>query len=305
MGLFSLKIKKSQIHCIRSALNHYENFVVIGPLTPLRYVPHIAALYAFSRYADDIADEISDTQEAAERLNEWQQQLQSALDGNPDHPIMHALRASVTRFDLPPALLFDLLSAFKQDLTTTRYETFDQVRDYTRRSADPVGRLMLRLYGSDDSELDELSDNICTGLQLANFCQDVGEDAARGRIYIPLDECEKFDVDPVEILELKSSPSLERLLHYQNIRAHKFLLNGLPLTERLQGRLKVSIRLFALGGMQILENLRAEPLTALYQRITLSSRQKRSALISALRPLKQYSRYISTSPAGSYSKDTP
>ena len=287
MGFLSLKLRKAQLQCIRTALSHYENFFVIGPLTPLRYVPHIAALYAFSRYADDLADEVSDVREAEERLNDWQNERRRALDGDPFHPIMRALQNSVSQFNLPHQLLLNLLSAFKQDITTTRYDTFEQVRDYTCRSADPVGRLVLRIYGYDDPELDELSDNICTGLQLANFCQDVGEDAARGRIYIPLDECRKFDVDPIEILDRSPSQRLERLLLFQNIRAYRFLQRGFPLAERLKGRLKITIRLFALGGVQILENLRKDPLVALYNRETLGAKQKRRALLASFRKLKQ------------------
>jgi squalene synthase HpnC len=286
MGLSSLKLRLAQLHCTRIALSHYENFFIFGPLTPLRYVPHLAALYAFSRHSDDLADEIEDQFEAAERLNEWQNDLTTALDGAAPHKILRALQHTTTRYNLPPELLFNLLSAFKQDLSTSRYETFEQVRDYTRRSADPVGRLVLRLYGYDDPELDELSDNVCTGLQLANFCQDMGDDARRGRIYIPLDECTQFDVDPVEILDCTPSTRLERLLYFQNVRAHKFLKNGLPLAEKLKGRLKISIRLFMLGGLQILENVRQNPLAALHSRITLNHGQKLRTLITSLTPLK-------------------
>lgn len=286
MGLSSLRLRRAQLHCTRIALSHYENFFIFGPLTPLRYVPHLAALYAFSRHSDDLADEIEDQAEAAEQLNAWHDDLTKALEGTSPHKILRALQHTTKRYNLPPELLFDLLSAFKQDLSTSRYDSFEQVRDYTRRSADPVGRLVLRLYGYNDPELDALSDNICTGLQLANFCQDVGDDARRGRIYIPLSECKQFDVDPVEILDGMPSTRLERLLYFQNVRAHKFLLNGLPLAEKLKGRLKISIRLFILGGLQILENVRKNPLAALHYRITLSSRQKVRTLVASLKPVK-------------------
>lgn len=286
MSLSSFKLRRAQLHCIRTALSHYENFFVLGPLTPLRFVPHLAALYAFSRYADDLADESADSREAALQLAAWRQELQSGLDGHPQHRIIAALCSTVERFNLPPELLFDLLSAFEQDLTVTRFPTFDDIRDYTRRSADPVGRLVLRLYGYRDQELDALSDQICTGLQLANFCQDVRNDARRGRVYIPLDECRRFDVDPIEILDRVPSPRLERLLHFQIVRAYKFLLAGLPLAERLRGRLKMSVRLFGLGGLQILDDLRKDPLAVLYSRVRLNSRRKISALFSALKPFK-------------------
>jgi len=283
MGLIDLKLRSAQLHCIRKALSHYENFFVLGPLTPVRKLPHIAALYTFSRHSDDLADEIEDNAEASRQLEQWRESLKNSLDGQIDHKILRALKATVDRFDLPTDLLFDLLSAFKQDVTVNRFETFNDVRDYTRRSADPVGRLVLRLYGYDDPELDDLSDNICTGLQLANFCQDVGDDARRNRIYIPLDECKNFDVDPIEIMDCTSSARMERLLHYQNVRAYKYLRAGLPLAEKLKGRLKIAVRLFALGGLKVLENLRLDPQAALYRRVAVSSGQKLNMLASSFK----------------------
>jgi squalene synthase HpnC len=297
MGYPGLQLKLAQLHCIRIALAHYENFLVLSPATPFRYVPHIAALYAFSRHADDIADENIDNLEATKILDDWKNSLQNALNGVPENKIFHALIATVKRHNLPHHLLFDLLKAFKQDLTTTHYDTFESVRAYTRHSADPVGRLMLRIYGYDNPQLDALSDNICTGLQLANFLQDVGEDADRGRIYIPMDECNRFDVDPNEILNKTRSVKLEHLLHYQNIRAYRFIMQGLPLADHLKGRLQKSIRLFALGGLQILENLRKDPQEALYRRVTLNAKQKRKAVISSFRQFKQHRTPKTTSPS--------
>lgn len=289
MSFTSIKLRRAQIHCIRIALSHYENFFVLGPLTPLRLVPHIASLYAFARHADDLADQMAETQMALHKLDEWQQELQKGFEGHPNHPIIRSLSYTVERFNLPHQLLYDLLIAFKQDLSVTRFETFDAVRDYTRRSADPVGRLVLNLYGFLDPELYELSDGICTGLQLANFCQDIGEDAERGRLYIPLDECRKFGVDPVEILDRTPSQRLEGLLRFQIVRAYKFLLAGLPLAERLDGRMKMSVRLFTIGGLQILENLEKDPLAAIYRRKTLRSSHKLKALFASFKPIK--SRY--------------
>ncbi|MBU0519616.1 squalene/phytoene synthase family protein [bacterium] len=281
--MIDLKLRSAQLHCIKTALTHYENFFVLGPLTPIGKLPHVAALYAFSRHSDDLADEIVDETEAAAQLNQWQDSFQDSLNGQVDHKILRALKATIERHNLPTDLLIDLLSAFRQDLSVNRFDTFEDVRNYTRRSADPVGRLVLRLYGFDDPELDELSDHICTGLQLANFCQDIGDDAQRNRIYIPLDECKSFDVDPIEIMDCTPSARLERLLHYQNVRAYKYLTAGLPLAEKLKGRLKVTVRLFALGGLQVLENLRRDPQAALYRRVSVSSKQKLNMLVSSLK----------------------
>ena len=273
------------MRCTRLALGHYENFFVLGPLTPPRLVPHLAALYAFCRHSDDLADEpqedASDQATLLRRLDDWQEELRESLTGSSRHPILRSLAYTSAKFDLPHHLFFDLLSAFRQDLTVLRYETFADLRDYSRRSADPVGRLVLRLYGYDDPGLDALSDSICTGLQLANFCQDIASDADRGRLYIPLDECRMFEVDFVHILDRKSSPALEKLLHYQIVRAYKHLQAGSGLPSRLEGKLRSSVRLFIHGGFQILANLQRDPLAALRGRVKLGAKQKWATLWSA------------------------
>ena len=264
-------------------LRHYENFFVLGPLTPIRLIPHLAALYAFCRYSDDLADEIGDRSEAARRLSEWEEELRRSLDGEASHPITRALAKTVTQFQLPAEPLYDLLSAFRQDLSVTQFPTFEYLRNYTRRSADPVGRLILRLYGYNQPELDALSDSICTGLQLANFCQDICEDSHRGRIYIPLDECIQFDVDPDEILNLNPSANLEKLLRFQIVRAYKFLQAGDLLPEKVDGNLRISVRLFIAGGMRLLANVQKDPLAALRGRVRLNAWQKLASLRSALK----------------------
>lgn len=219
-------------------------------------------------------------------LDAWQDELRKSLVGEPHHFITRSLSWTVKRHHLPESLLFDLLSAFKQDLTVRTYPTFEELRNYTRRSADPVGRLVLRLYGYENPELDALSDSICTGLQLANFCQDVGEDARRRRIYIPLSECAQFDVDPVEILDRSASPRLEKLLRFQIVRACRHLRAGIPLVRRLKGKLRISVQLFLTGGLQILDKLEKDPLLALYQRVRLTPAQKIRALQSSRKALK-------------------
>ncbi len=278
-------MRRSQLHCLRLTLQHYENFFVLGPLTPLRLVPHLSALYAFCRHADDLADEIQDRNLARSKLEGWEEELRRGLDGGASHAIIRALTWTVERRRLPTQPLFDLISAFRQDLSRHSYSTFAELRDYTRRSADPVGRLVLRLHGYDSAELDFLSDSICTGLQLANFCQDVGPDARRERLYIPLEECFLFEVDPAEILSCIPSPKLEKLLRFQIIRAYKHLQLGLPLAEKVQGKFRVSLRLFILGGLRILDALQKDPLSALHQRVSLASSQKVRILLRSLRPL--------------------
>jgi len=278
-------LRRAQFRCLRLALGHYENFFVLGPLTPPRLVSHLAALYAFCRYSDDLADEppqdLSDQAARLRRFDAWQDELREGLKGSSRHPILRSLAYTAAKFDLPHQLFFDLLSAFRQDLTVLRYETFADLRDYSRRSADPVGRLVLRLYGYNEPGLDALSDSICTGLQLANFCQDIANDAERGRLYVPLDECRMFEVDFVHILDCKASPALEKLLHYQIVRAYKHLQAGSDLPSRLDGKLRASMRLFLAGGFQILEILQRNPLAALRGRVKLSAKHKWATLWSA------------------------
>jgi squalene synthase HpnC len=280
-----LPLRGAQLHCLRSALSHYENFLVLGPLTPLRLISHLSALYAFCRYSDDLADEISDPTEAQLRLDSWTEELQRSLEGHPRHPVTRALAWTVVRFNLPVDLFFDLLSAFRQDLTIHRFASFTDLRDYTRRSADPVGRLVLRLYGYTEADLDVLSDSICTGLQLANFCQDVGSDARRDRLYIPMDECMQFGVDPDDILNGNFTPALDRLLRYQVVRAYKFLNAGASLPDKLPGKLGISVRLFLLGGLAILGQVQKNPQAALSHRIKLNSFQKLGTVMRSFRPV--------------------
>jgi squalene synthase HpnC len=279
------KLRFAQARCLGASLAHYENFLVLGPLTPWRLIPHISALYAFSRHSDDLADEIKDAVEAERLLDEWTAELRRSLEGEPGHHITRALAWTTARYDLPPALFFDLLSAFRQDLTVHRFSSFHDLRDYTRRSADPVGRLMLRLYGYNDPQLDVLSDSICTGLQLANFCQDVGNDAQRERIYIPLDECMQFGVDPDDILNGNFTPALDRLLRYQIVRAYKFLNAGAALPEKLEGNLRISVRLFVLGGLAILGQVQKNPLAVLSRRVKLGFFPKLGMVAKSFKPL--------------------
>jgi squalene synthase HpnC len=292
-----LPLRGAQLHCLRSALSHYENFLVLGPLTPLRLVPHLSALYAFCRHSDDLADEILDSEVAQRRLDQWSEELQRSLEGHPGHPITRALSWTATRYSLPPNLFFDLLSAFRQDLTVHRFPSFTELRDYTRRSADPVGRLVLRLYGYAETDLDVLSDSICTGLQLANFCQDVGSDAKRDRLYLPLDECMQFGVDPDNILHGNFTPELDHLLRFQIVRAYKFLNAGASLPDKLPGKLGISVRLFLLGGLAILGQVQKNPQAALSHRVKLNSFQKLGTILRSFRPV-QAKGEVSTSRIG-------
>jgi squalene synthase HpnC len=237
------------------SVDHYENFPVASILLPRRLVPAVEAIYAFARSADDIADEGDAT--PAERLAALAA-YDAALDAiergeMPPEPMFARLADALRRHALPLQPLRDLLSAFRQDVATTRYADFDTLLDYCRRSANPVGRLMLGLYGkADDSNLRE-SDAICSALQLINFWQDVGIDIGKGRIYLPQEDLARFQVGESEIARALAGPPWRALMRFEVERARSLMLEGAPLAARLPGRIGWELRLVVQGGLRILE----------------------------------------------------
>ncbi|MFJ1472152.1 squalene synthase HpnC [Massilia orientalis] len=237
------------------AVDHYENFPVASILLPRRLVPAVEAIYAFARSADDLADEGDAS--PAERLAALQA-YEAALEGiaagtPPAEPMFQRLAAVLAEYRLPMQPLRDLLSAFKQDVVTTRYPDFPHLLDYCRRSADPVGRLMLGLYGVDDATSLRESDAICTSLQLINFWQDVAIDIAKGRIYLPLDDLVRFGVTQDVIEESRMGPAWRALMRFEVDRARALMLEGAPLATRLPGRIGWELRMVVQGGLRILE----------------------------------------------------
>ncbi len=237
------------------AVDHYENFPVASILLPRRLVPAVEAIYAFARSADDLADEGDAA--PAERLAALQA-YDAALDaieaGAPqDDPLFRRLALVLATFELPLQPLRDLLSAFKQDVVTTRYPDFPRVLDYCRRSANPVGRLMLALYRVGDETSLRESDAICTALQLINFWQDVAIDIAKGRIYLPLDDLARFGVTQDAIEQGSMGPNWRALMRFEVERARALMLEGAPLATRLPGRIGWELRMVVQGGLRILE----------------------------------------------------
>jgi squalene synthase HpnC len=237
------------------AVDHYENFPVASILLPRRLVPAVEAIYAFARSADDLADEGDAA--PAERLAALQA-YEAALDGiaagtPPADPMFQRLAAVLAAFHLPLQPLRDLLSAFRQDVVTTRYPDFPRLVDYCRRSADPVGRLMLGLYGVDDAASLRASDAICTALQLINFWQDVAIDIAKGRIYLPLDDLARFGVTQDAIEQGRADAAWRALMRFEVDRARALMLEGAPLATRLPGRIGWELRMVVQGGLRILE----------------------------------------------------
>jgi squalene synthase HpnC len=270
--------------CERDCRRHYENFPVASLLLPRRMRPHVAAVYAFARAADDFADEGDRTVQARQRLLDgWQARLYDAVagttstvqrppgTGEPAHTreIFLALGVTVRRLQLPSALLEDLLSAFRQDVTVTRYATWAALRDYCRRSANPIGRLVLRIGGYAAHDLDRWSDAICTALQLTNFWQDVKSDYARGRIYLPLEEMRAHGADEATLAGERITTEWRNAIASAVGATRSLFADGLPLCDRLGGRLRYEIRATWLGGTRILDRIEAVNFDVLNHRPTI------------------------------------
>ena len=236
---------------------HYENFPVASVFLPARLRPAVRAIYAFARTADDFADEGDHPAEwRLARLAEYHAHLRALEQGEAvDHPVFQALAPHIRAHHLPYALFHDLLSAFEQDCTKTRYAHFGEVMDYCRRSANPIGRLMLRLYGDDDAKHQAWSDGICSALQLINFLQDVAVDYRKGRLYLPQDEMAKFGIGEGQIAAGRVDALWQQFMKGQIERARRMLQAGAPLGRALKGRIGLEMRLIILGGERILYQL--------------------------------------------------
>ena len=239
------------------AVDHYENFPVASILLPRRLVPAVEAIYAFARSADDIADEGDAT--PAERFAALAA-YDAGLDAIASHteapsPLFARLRAVVLQFQLPLQPMRDLLSAFRQDIVTTRYADYPSLRDYCARSANPVGVLMLSLYDAADARNIADSNAICSALQLINFWQDVAIDWQKQRIYIPQDDMMRFGVTEADIAAHEAGPAFQALMQFEVARARALMLSGAPLAKRLPGRIGWELRMMVQGGLRILDRL--------------------------------------------------
>jgi len=251
-------IDRAYRHCLSLARSHYENFPVASLLVPKPLRGPIAAIYAFARSADDMADEGNDEPYVRlARLQGYRDRLQALARGETvDAPVFIAIADSIRRYSLPLSLFDDLLTAFIQDVRTTRYDTADEVLGYCRYSANPVGRLLLYLYGvADDANLRD-SDAICSALQLINFLQDLEQDyRENNRIYIPQQAMHRHGVDESWFAQRRNDAAMRALIDEQIDQARSLLLQGAPLAWRLRGRFGLEIRLTVAGGLRILQRL--------------------------------------------------
>jgi phytoene synthase len=265
--------------CERIARSHYENFPVASRLLPAPMRPAIAAIYAFARRADDFADEPGPAPDERLRLlDDWRARLRAAAASGPstaidvrtdDDLIFVALGDAMRRHSLPVALFEDLLSAFRQDVSTTRYSTWEDLLDYSRRSAEPVGRLVLRVAGYDDPARDARSDAICSALQLANFWQDFGIDWSRGRLYLPQSAVARAAADERDLRAGRWTPAWRAALQEAIDRTRELFARGRPLCDSVSGRLRWELRFTWLGGSRVLDKVESSP-DALNQRPRLT-----------------------------------
>lgn len=238
---------------------HYENFPVASLALPAHLRGPVKVLYRFARSADDIADEGDlSASERLSRLDAYRHQLNLIAVGRRTNVALFADLAEVVRDrELPLEPLYDLLDAFEQDVTTTRYHSFEQLVDYCRRSANPVGRLMLHLFRAYTHENLRQSDQICTALQLANFLQDVGIDYRKGRVYLPQEDLARFGVSEAQIAASDASGPWESLMRFEAERCDALFIGGSPLARRLKGRLGLELRMIVAGGRRILAKIRS------------------------------------------------
>ncbi len=268
----SSSLTEAYAYCLRITREHYENFPVASLAMPKKLRPHTAAVYAFARYADDLADEGERTPaERQQLLEEWRGQLHAALDGTAEHPVFIALADTIRRHAIPPALFDDLIDAFVQDTITPEYETYEQVLDYCSRSANPVGRIVLSLHGILDERTAPLSDKLCTGLQLVNFWQDVSVDRLKPRVYLPKEDLQRFGVEISDVLSGKDSDRLRACIAFQVERTKDFFRDSVLLFDQLPMRLRLELRAVWRGGFRILEKIEKQEYTTVRTRPVLSS----------------------------------
>jgi len=267
-------LAEARQYCRKLATNHYENFSVATWFLPKRLRQHFYNVYAYCRISDDLGDEVGDPRASLQLLDAWQQELGACYAGSPKHPVFVALSETVQAFEIPKHEFSDLLTAFRQDQTVTRYKSFDDLLGYCKNSANPVGHLVLYLCGYKDSERQLLSDFTCTALQLANFWQDVSVDYAKGRIYLPLEDLHRFAVSEDDIAHQRNTSAFVEMMKFEVERAREWFRQGLPLIQKVSRELAVDIELFSRGGQEILNAIEAQGFAVLGRRPVISKPRK-------------------------------
>src|SRR6201998_2219678 len=289
-------LEQSRAYCERLARSHYENFSVASWFLPARLRQHFFNIYAYCRISDDLGDEVGNPAASLLLLDQWGAELNACYAGSPRHPVFIALAETVRRFDIPQHEFSDLLTAFRQDQTITRYETFDDLLGYCRNSANPVGHLVLYLCGYRDAERQQLSDSTCTALQLANFWQDVSVDYEKGRIYLPLEDLRRFQVSESDIAQKHNTPAFRAMMKFEVERARDWFRQGLPLISKVDRELAVDLDLFSRGGLEILNAIEKQDYAVLGNRPAISKSRK-LALVARAAAGKLFSSFKPTQDA--------
>jgi squalene synthase HpnC len=275
-------LEEAREWCKRLAESHYENFHVASWFLPTALRPHFHTIYAYCRISDDLGDEVGDTAQALALLDMWGRELDACYEGRSRHPVFVALAETIRACSIPKEPFADLLRAFKQDQTVTRYETMHDLLEYCRYSANPVGRLVLYVCGYADEERFRLSDATCSALQLANFWQDVSVDYAKGRVYLPQDDMRRFGVRDETIQQGIATPGFRALLHYEVDFARRLFEEGLPLVHMVGRELAVDLDLFSRGGLEILRAVERRDFDVLTARPAISKRTKLALALRAV-----------------------
>jgi len=267
-------LEQSRAYCERLARSHYENFSVASWFLPARLRQHFFNVYAYCRISDDLGDEVGNPAASLLLLDQWQRELDACYAGSPRHPVFVALAETVRKFEIPQHEFSDLLAAFRQDQTITRYQTFDDLLGYCRNSANPVGHLVLYLCGYRDAERQKLSDYTCTALQLANFWQDVSVDYEKGRIYLPLESLRRFGVTEDDLTANRNTSSFCEMMRFEVARAREWFERGLPLVGKVEKELAIDLELFTRGGQEILNAIEKLGYAVLGRRPSISKSRK-------------------------------
>ncbi len=277
-------LEEAKVWCRHLASTHYENFHVATWFLPNRVRPHFESIYAYCRVADDLGDEVADPTVALRLLDAWGSMLDECYD-TPErsmHPVFVALHETIRECGVPRELFADLLHAFRMDQIKTSYNTWDELLEYSHYSANPVGRLVLWVCGYKEESIALLSDKVCTALQLANFWQDVVEDAERGRRYLPADDMERFGVEEGQIIGRVFTPEFRAMIEYLVVRTRQMLREGGAISKGVDKDLAVTLDLFRKGGEAILDGISAEDFDVLRGRPVVSKAKKLILLVGAL-----------------------
>lgn len=275
-------LHESRKYCRSLALSHYENFAVATVFVPANLRQHFYNVYAYCRISDDLGDEASNPQEALQWLQQWEDELNACYAGQQRHPVFVALRETIDTFGIPMRPFADLLRAFKWDQTKNRYSTFEDLLEYCRYSANPVGRLVLHLFGHADDERQKLSDFTCTALQLANHWQDVAGDLERlNRIYLPAEDMNRYGYGETDLKQRICDERFISLMKFEIERTKELFHRGWKLAALVQSRLAIDVRMFSLSGLEVLRMIESVNYDVFRRRPALGKWRRMKILVRA------------------------